>query len=551
MNPTGFEITESETVDYVLEVAPEFFVCDKNDTLLIPVKVTEAAIFSEIVTLSVSNSDDFKFIDFEPTNKVTPSASVVIKVVLKDTVSSSQMIEINAESSVGHLIESKITPLSDEPGEIIIEQPTSFSSNISQMPFIRWTPSVQFTKYEVTVSEYYTGMIVDFAVVESSFYTVQQELDFGGLYKVQITAINDCGETVESAEHIFATKGVVCVDIQSTDLPKTIPAVSFGDVVVNSIITIENEGLLESVSLNNVQGEHSYIGDLLFTLYAPNGTAYKLIDGRCGFQTDFDFSIDVGGGSDVSCPLNLSKKYIPEESLSSLKGTSIKGDWELEVYDYDGDGDGGSFDTWSLGLCYSFVDENEIPEIIVNEVQAGEVSVVLNSSLLLVADVEGSSLDVVFTIVELPNHGVVKLSGLDLKEGDVFSQDDIDNALVSYSNTGNGGLDSVKVFVNDKTGGLTQPFYLFFRTDTLTGLDEEVNDVRVVVTNPFSDHLKIDTGSDVVRHIRLYNMFGQEQKLDFGSSNSMEFSTTHLARGTYILELVFEKSTVRFQLVKE
>jgi subtilisin-like proprotein convertase family protein len=114
-----------------------------------------------------------------------------------------------------------------------------------------------------------------------------------------------------------------------------------------------------------LQGQHTWVGDLVFELTHPNGsTAVTLVDRPgvplnpfgCGFD-DYDVWLDDGGsdgpveGQCSQTPPALFGNAVPEQALSAFSGLATDGTWTLTASDNEGD-DTGLLDTWCLELTY-------------------------------------------------------------------------------------------------------------------------------------------------------------------------------------------------------
>ncbi len=82
-------------------------------------------------------------------------------------------------------------------------------------------------------------------------------------------------------------------------------------------------------------------------------------------------------------------------------------------------------------------------------------STVITSALLSTQDAEEAANDLVYTLASLPAHGQLLLNGVALGSGDSFTQQDIDNGLLSYEHDGSETLgDTFDFTVEDGRGGV-------------------------------------------------------------------------------------------------
>lgn len=144
-------------------------------------------------------------------------------------------------------------------------------------------------------------------------------------------------------------EGNRCATPDANDLPRTIED-NRVDTVLSTIL-IADEAYVHSVSISSIYGEHSYSGDLSFSLISPMGTRVRLLSNQCGNSNNFDFAISDNASQSIDCPMDQGLVYTPEESLSVLQYEPVKGQWTLEIID-DAMEDGGTLLGWELDICY-------------------------------------------------------------------------------------------------------------------------------------------------------------------------------------------------------
>ena len=130
----------------------------------------------------------------------------------------------------------------------------------------------------------------------------------------------------------------------STDVPKTIADLS----TVTSALNVPATGSLLDVDVA-LSLTHTYDGDLIIVLIAPNGTRILLANqvGDAGanytgtiFDDEATTPIDAG-----TAP--FTGRFKPQQALSGLDGLQVNGTWTLEIRDA-GPGDVGTLTSWSL-----------------------------------------------------------------------------------------------------------------------------------------------------------------------------------------------------------
>ncbi len=140
-----------------------------------------------------------------------------------------------------------------------------------------------------------------------------------------------------------------CITIIATDLPLNISDNS----TVTSEINVPFSGSINDVNIKNLQGDHTFVGDLTFTLVSPEGTPVVLIDNQCGGQNNFDVNLDDQAMNAIICEFNTGNIAQPDSSLSRLNDENPQGNWMLMVNDNATD-DTGMLTNWSIEICGSF-----------------------------------------------------------------------------------------------------------------------------------------------------------------------------------------------------
>ena len=102
----------------------------------------------------------------------------------------------------------------------------------------------------------------------------------------------------------------------------------------------------------SVDATHSYVGDLLMQLQAPNGLGFSNIWARTCNSAQFG-NIDVtfkDGESAIVCANPTVGTYAPENAMSLFNGGNPSGVWNLVFVDFY-NGDTGVVNEWSIELC--------------------------------------------------------------------------------------------------------------------------------------------------------------------------------------------------------
>ena len=126
-----------------------------------------------------------------------------------------------------------------------------------------------------------------------------------------------------------------------------------GTPTVTSTITVPATGTISDLNVVQLQGNHTYISDLIFTLTSPTGTNVILIDNICTTQNDFDIALDDESAQaygTIPCPPVGGGLYQPNQVLSAFDGENPNGTWTLTIEDAF-NLDGGALTGWAIEIC--------------------------------------------------------------------------------------------------------------------------------------------------------------------------------------------------------
>ena len=170
-----------------------------------------------------------------------------------------------------------------------------------------------------------------------------------GQHAATITVIDGRGGSANTNSFtwtIQASGGAVCATTSSTDVPKNI----IDNQTSSSTLLVETVGAVTDVNVVDLQGTHTYMNDLTFTLTSPSGSTVEIIERRCGSTNDFSLSLDDAANGAMPCPPVGGGTYQPTNALSSFNGTNGNGAWTLQVTDH-ANRDTGTLQGWGLEVC--------------------------------------------------------------------------------------------------------------------------------------------------------------------------------------------------------
>ncbi|MEM8967992.1 MAG: cadherin-like domain-containing protein [Bacteroidota bacterium] len=181
----------------------------------------------------------------------------------------------------------------------------------------------------------------------------------------------------------------------------------------------------------------------------------------------------------------------------------------------------------------------------------------ISSAELEVTDEESGPEAVTFTLTQIPVNGVLQLSGTDLAVSGTFTQQDINDGLLSYTHNGTAEAgDSIKFTVADALGGMIAETTFSISINIVTGLGDEINgEVVLVYPNPSQEslYIKMDNTFGKVQ-VDINNSMGKLLKsvhLDAQVLHETPIDINNLVKGTYFVRIQADQQTVIKKLIKQ
>jgi len=176
-------------------------------------------------------------------------------------------------------------------------------------------------------------------------YTLRLTQDPDGV----IQEANETNNVATAPVHLGAPAPpppTTCPVYAATDLPNAIPDLG----QTSSTLDDPRAGIIESVRIVGLQGTHTYVGDLVFTLSSPSGTQVVVIDRVCDGSDNFQLDLADAATSTIPCAPTDGGLHQPSNPLSAFVGESAAGAWTLQIEDLAGQ-DVGTLDNWGLEVC--------------------------------------------------------------------------------------------------------------------------------------------------------------------------------------------------------
>ncbi|MDK2771446.1 MAG: S8 family serine peptidase, partial [Flavobacterium sp.] len=319
--------------------------------------------------------------------------------------------------------------------------PTNGATGISTSPTLEWNSNDNAESYTLEIATDADFNNIIHTSVETGTSVQVNGLTDQTVYYWRVTPTNRCATGNASATKAFQTGILNCAYsyTQNTD-------VAINNTVDNSGIgmgvgwSISSVNVPDNFTVGNVNMDlvlnHTYIQDMTIYLEDPFGNYIILAQEACGDNDNINAKF-IDGGLPITCTTSvpaLTGNVQPNQPLSTFQNGNSNGNWLLYVNDpYNGDN--GIIDSWTLNLC-SIAPITNVPNLVNNGIVTltNTSHEVITSEIFASTSSESASQQV-FTLVELPSIGEIKLNDVTLAIGDTFTQNDIDSGNLTYVNT--------------------------------------------------------------------------------------------------------------------
>lgn len=408
--------------------------------------------FNDEVMLSLTGAPAGAVVDITP-NPVIPDATATVTISgLSADAAGDYTLTITGEGGgITQTASVALILLPEAPETPLLTEPANGATGIGQSVALHWdaVPNVEsYTVQVSTTAAFAAGEIVAEHLVTTN-NVWQPGLDDATVYYWRVRSSNACSDSEYSNIWAFQTGTNVCGQVfASSDVPTTIPGNAIGTVV--STLDLASNNIINDLNLSLVIN-HTWVGDLSARLVSPYNDTLQLFEqpgvpadpfGCDGSNLNLVFDSQAALGPDVlenqcngTSPA-LSGTFQPIQDFDVFNSKNAAGTWQLLVTD-NFEEDGGAIAAWSLTLCLS--EPAPAGNILVNsplDVYTGQSEAIFQSNLSF--EISGIPEQALYTILSLPAHGTLSVNGTPLGLGDTFTQEDINNNVLVYTNNGDG-----------------------------------------------------------------------------------------------------------------
>jgi len=430
--------------------------------------------------------------------------------------------------------------------------PSNGQTGVATSTTLNWNADVNAESYliQIATDPQFQNVIQTINTIENS--SVVSSLLETAVYYWKVIPSNFCGTSTQTNFFSFQTGDVAC--------GLTFTATDFTDAIIgttpNSIATVPIT-IPSNFTINKVTAaisiNHTWVQDMTIYLESPMDSII-LLEEPCGGQDDIDATLDDDGMA-LTCGTNpaISGIIFPVESLSTFNNLNANGIWTLRVID-NYNQDGGDIDSFVLNFCSVSAIPNALNFVnntILTTTNAAKI--ILPSELNAQTELQTSSAQV-YTLVQNTSLGELKKENVTLSVGSTFTQDDINQNKISYTNTLTvGATDTFKVNVlNGANGWLPNQTATIVIQNQMNVSEFNLSEIAVY-PNPTRGIVTVKLPSIAYNkgNLRLVDMQGRTilTKEMIGSEENL--SLEHLSQGIYLLTISVDNQKITKKIVLE
>ncbi len=436
-----FEIIVPYTLDPT--IGDEFTVCVGEQELVI-FEISTSENFMGAIDLDVSGVPMGLEV-IAPSGQVTQSTIATISIENINAAPGIYPITVTASVAADGTSTSEIINVIIEPNAPTINllSPGDGSRDASINTTLEWDEIIGIRSYEIQVAENPSFANASTYMTQGQASVTINNLSEGTVYYWRVRPVGECFSATYSDPFAYQLGFIECTEYVSLDTPIEILETEVASY--NSLLNIENTQEVDYIKAY-VGLDHSYMGDVIATLIAPNGVEYRLFD-RIGFPESnfgcseaniaaefFDQSPNSAQFLEDSCPPE-EDSYKSIDPLADI--TDINGQWILKIDDEFNE-DGGALNLWYLSGCRA---------LDIEPLTVATTDLILNRNENLIVAGGGTTIDntddnsTMIVMTKMPLHGDLILSdgagsSTTLALGSNFTVADLKADLISYQHKG-------------------------------------------------------------------------------------------------------------------
>lgn len=433
---SNFEITNPGMPSFTLNAESEVKVC-VGEVVSFPIEIGQIQNFSTPVNLSTSYLPGSLQVNFD-TNPATPGSTVMVTLSNTDNLAANNYYGLTIDATAGSQTDNVYLDLVTVGATVAapaLSNPSNGYLNFQYGTALTWqgdfSQILDYYQIEIATDPLFNNIIESETTVTQNFEPALA-IEESTTYYWRVSGINACGESTWSNIYQYTTEK--CISLSNT---ANVNISEVGTPTITSTINVSNAGLINSVSLFNIAGTHTWISDLEARLTSPEGTTLQLFTGLCNSEDNFNIDFSSSGSlySSIPCPPTDGNSYIPiGGTFNNFIGEDANGTWTLTIIDNYSQ-DGGQLSSWGINICTDV---------------AGDLEVIATASTESICDGNSATLNAngAQNYIWSPPDGLNTITGTQVE---ATPQNTTTYTVTGTDNTGN--INTGQVTINVGSGG--------------------------------------------------------------------------------------------------
>ncbi len=323
-------------------------------------------------------------------------------------------------------------------------------------PVYSWKSDADASSYEIEIatSPAFDAKSIVFSASDLTKTTTRGPLlDVNTLYFWHVRGINECGVGPWTKTTAFSTLASACSNYKA----KIDNQIISSGQTRTFTIPVPQQFTVSDINIENITLSSEYLNGINIQLVAPDDSTKVVVwKNACANSVYMNVGFDDDAPDVARCGTigDGIVSRLRKGNLKPLTGVEAKGDWKLIISNKRGNRTG-KLENWRMQICGDIAFQS--PHVVHNDTFKikPNLEVPIIADVLLVEDDNTGPSRLTYTIVRLPDYGILLLKGQTLKVGDHFTQQDIWDRKLQYANMKDHPMDGFDFVVKDHEGGWT------------------------------------------------------------------------------------------------
>jgi trimeric autotransporter adhesin len=334
---------------------------------------------------------------------------------------------------------------------VTLTSPSNGATNQQTSVLLQWSAITSASSYivEIAASPTFATILETATVTTNSYQTTS--LTSGTINYWRIRPLNSCITGSNSEPFVFQ----IASDFCKTYTNKYYENNDFtweqnSTNAVSARMDVPDDVIISKVSFY-MKATHASVADIKMQFSGPTGIFAEIYNRDCT-GSNFDITFDDAGTTAPTCSGTspaMRGTQKASQALSRFNASNSLGNWTLLATDRGVNSSGGTFTNFSVTICgkLQIVNNITLANNALSLVQG--TSSTITQSNLGATQATATVSQLVYTVTKLPVNGILKRNNIAMAVGGTFTQADINNNLISYTNNGaNTNPDSFKFSIN-------------------------------------------------------------------------------------------------------